>query len=159
MKATEHKTTGEKMDIYEVSYLIVPSITEEKVENEVKTIHSILEAAGASVIAEEFPQFMPLAYSMDHSMDSKKHTFKEGYFGWVKFDLPVAAIANVKTSLEKTPSILRHLIIKTVRENTRYSPKVAPGAVADVAPEAAADTEKKATGTEIDKSIDALVIS
>lgn len=150
------------MDIYEVSYLIVPSITEEKVENEVKTIHGIIDAAGASVISEEFPQFMPLAYEMDQTLDTKKHTYKEGYFGWVKFELPVAAIANVKTSLEKTPSILRHLIIKTVRENTRYSPKVAGAAVADIAPEVAADaekTEKKATGTEIDKSIDALVIS
>jgi hypothetical protein len=119
-----------------------------------------------SIIAEEFPQFMPLAYNMDHTMDSKKHSFKEAYFGWVKFEVPVAAIANVKTSLEKTPSIIRHLIIKTVRENTMYSPKVsgvagkttdkAEGEVADAT---VAEGESKASGNEIDKSIDALVIS
>ncbi len=155
------------MDIYEVSYLLVPSVTEEKVADEVATIRGIIEAAGASIIAEEFPQFMPLAYSMDHTMDSKKHTFKEAYFGWVKFELPVASITNIKQSLEKTPSIIRHLIIKTVRENTMYSPKVAGVAgktgeksEGDVADATVAEGELKvASGNEIDKSIDALVIS
>lgn len=156
MKATENKVTGEKMHIYEVSYLLTSSISEDKVADEVAGIKSGLEAAGATMIAEEFPKFIPLAYTMERVVDSKKQKYTEGYFGWFKFELPVASLATVKEFLEKRPSVFRHLIVKTVRENTLYSAKLA----ADLK---AADKEKaegeSVSGKEIDKSIDALVIS
>ncbi len=150
------------MDIYEVSYLIVPTITEEKVTDEVTAIRGVIEGAGATIITEEFPQSIPLAYTMERTIETKKHKFNEGYFGWIKFELPVASLSNITKALDTRPTIIRNLVIKTVRESTLYTPKVAGVAAkaADVASEVAApDTEKKMAGNEIDKSIDALVIS
>jgi ribosomal protein S6 len=171
MKATENKETGDKMHVYEIGYLIMPTVSEEQISAEVASLHDILTSAKAEVIAEGFPNLIQLAYTMVRSIDSKNRKFKEGYFGWIKFELPVAEIANIKTAFDKHPNVLRHLIIKTVRENTMYSTRVAEleGKDADVAEtdsvdvseikvddpavEDGADSQK-----EIDKSIDALVI-
>lgn len=161
MKATEHKETGEKMHIYEVSYLIAPTISEEKVGDEVASIRGILEKSGASIIADGSPEFMGLAYTVERSIESKRQKYNEAYFGWMKFELPVANIANIKSELDKNQSILRHLIIKTVRENTLFSNKITE-AEGDSATESGSEgsesSEKKASAKEeMDRSIDALV--
>ena len=177
MKATEHKETGEKMHIYEVSYLVVPTVSEDKVTEEVSAIRGALEGAGAAIIAEEFPKSRTLAYTMERSIESKKQKFNEGYFGWVKFESPVASILNIKQGLDKRANILRHLIIKTVQENTLYSSKLLgahmkngdkPEGELQSAPlvqpsQPAGHGDSKAeneisSAKEIDKSIDALVI-
>ncbi|MEK7390566.1 MAG: 30S ribosomal protein S6 [Patescibacteria group bacterium] len=162
MKATEHKETGEKMHIYEVSYLVVPTVSEDKVTGEVSAIRGALEGAGAVIIAEEFPKTRTLAYTMERSIESKKQKFNEGYFGWIKFELSVASISNIKQKIDKMPNILRHLIIKTVRENALYSSKSA-GVHSKNGDKPEGETRgeiiSEVAGKEIDKSIDALVIN
>lgn len=172
MKGTENKS-GEKMQVYEVGYIILPSLTEEKVTEEVSGLRGAIEAAGAAIIAEEFPKLRTLAYTMDRSLETKRQKFNEGYFGWIKFDLPVAEISKVKSELEKRQNILRHLVIKTVRENTLFGPKLSSrkgeeGEVAEGEPTDAGVTINLANTSEdtvaaakkeIDKSIDALVIN
>ncbi len=163
MKTTEHKETGAAMHVYEVGYLIVPTVSEDKVADEVSAIHTMLEGAHASIIAEEFPKAMPLAYTMERTHETKKQKFNEAYFGWVKFEMPVASINDIDQSLVKRSNILRHLITKTVRENTVYSTRLAEelaekaGEAADAA---AGETPSEEVGAkkEMDKSIDALVI-
>lgn len=180
MKSAEHKETGEKIHIYEVSYLVVPVVSEDKVTEEVSAIRNALEGAGAAIIAEEFPKIRTLAYSMERSIESKKQKFSEGYFGWIKFELPAVSISNIKQKLDNMPNILRHLIIKTVRENTVYlgkstgahskngdKPEGEPQPVQSENPQTADKTADKkegkiiseVSGKEIDKSIDALVIN
>ncbi len=159
MKTTEHKETGEKMDIYEMSYLILPTVPENSVTEEVTAIRGLLDAAGASVISEDFPKLRDLAYTMEKSIETKNQKYKEAYFGWIKFELPVAQIADIKTGIEKRANVLRHLIIKTVRENTMYrapeeEEEKTEGAEAS-APEAVPAEGEVKKG--IDSSIDALV--
>lgn len=172
MKATEHKETGEKMHVYEVGYLVVPSLAENKLAEEVSAIRGLIEAAQGEIIAEDFPKLRPLAYTMERATETKKQKFTEGYFGWIKFELPVSAIKNITQDFDKRSSIIRHLIIKTVRENTLYTTKLAGAAAKDsetgkVLDGASAETPatvveadgKAASRKEIDKTIDALVIS
>ena len=168
MRATEHKETGEKIDIYEVGYLVVPTMAEDKVTEEVSSIRALLEKTGATILAEDFPKLRPLAYTMERSTETKKNKFNEGYFGWIKFELPVASISNIKKDFDKRPNVIRHLIIKTVRENTMYSNVLAAEA-AEAALEKAGDkptegapgtpADSKEPKKEIDQSIDALVIA
>ncbi len=155
MKATEHKTTGENMHVYEASFLITSAVSEDKIADEFAHIKAALEKAGAEFIAEEAPKFMTLAYTMERTVDSKKHKYNDGYFGWVKFELPVALISNIDDFLSKAPNIFRHLIVKTVRENTLYAAKLA----ADLKEEKDKADGEAVPAKEIDKSIDALVIS
>lgn len=165
MKATEHKQTGEKMQVYEIGYLIVPSIPEEKVADEVSSIHSYIEKNGGSIISEDFPRLTDLSYSMSQVIESKKQNYDSAYFGWVKFEMPVSGLTVVEEGLKKSKGILRHLTMKTVRENTMFRERM-PNVEkeSDLSPKdepAAPVIEEKKTTSEddIDKSIDALVIS
>jgi len=42
----------------------------------------------------------------------------KAYFGWIKFELEPDSVLQLKENLEQNDSLLRFLIIKTVRENT-----------------------------------------
>lgn len=148
MKATENKTTGEKMHVYEVGYLIMPTVAEDNLTQEVSWLNDMITSNKGEIISEEFPKLRTLVYTMEKVLESKHQKINEAYFGWVKFELPVAAIKPITEALDTRPSILRHLVIKTVRENTLYSSKLAAEARKAEGEEAAAAAEEKAPKTE-----------
>ena len=110
-----NETTGL---VYEVGYLLVPSIPEEGLGGEVSKLKDSLINLGASIISDDYPKMMELAYEMTRSVDNKNQKFSYGYFGWVKFSIDVEEIMKVKKELDKNEKIIRHLLIKTIRENT-----------------------------------------
>jgi ribosomal protein S6 len=150
--------------IYEIGYLLVSSIPEEKVSAEAESLKKIITDAGASLVSEEAPYQMPLAYTMRKKMVSGAYEkYDQAYFGWVKFELSSGKVEQVKKDIEVLPSVLRTLLVTTVRENT-YLGKRAASLIAKTAIPAAgvvAPEEKKdaapATIEEMDKSIDAMV--
>jgi ribosomal protein S6 len=153
-----------KMTVYEVGYLMVPTIAEENVGGEVTTLKDMLSENGAQFISDEYPKMMELAYEMSRSIANKKAKFSTGYFGWVKFEIPTENILTVKASLDKNESIIRFLLIKTVREST-MSPKRTftktdgAGAKRRTTSKSAESTEAMPIDEEtIDKDIDALVV-
>ncbi|MFA6446280.1 MAG: 30S ribosomal protein S6 [Candidatus Paceibacterota bacterium] len=150
--------TNENVQVYEVGYHIIPTIAEENLASEVAAIKTMLEKQGAQFIAEEAPKSMTLAYTIERYFGAIKKKFHTAYFGWVKFEVSPSAMPAIKKALDSNESILRYLLIKTIRENTMYSDKL-------VAKEAKAKKDKiveeKTTMTveEMDKTIDALVTS
>lgn len=106
--------------IYEVSFHIVPTVAEGDVAAAAHTLHAAIENAGGSVIAEEAPKRMRLAYRIERSDSGKREKYTESYFGWVKFEgerdgLP-QNIPVLQETLRGTRDILRFLLIETVRE-------------------------------------------
>jgi ribosomal protein S6 len=151
----------ELMQVYELGFHIVPTIAEEKVANVFGDIKSLLEKNGAVFISEEYPKMRPLAYTMLKNEAGKNEKFNFAYFGWVKYELPKEATAEVKEKLEKNKEILRFLVIKTVRENTLYGHKIGKKEgektetpVVGVIPEEVI----MASEEEIDKTIEELVV-
>jgi ribosomal protein S6 len=151
----------ELMQVYELGFHIVPTIAEEKVANVFGDIKSLLEKNGAVFISEEYPKMRPLAYTMLKNEAGKNEKFNFAYFGWVKYELPKEATAEVKEKLEKNKEILRFLVIKTVRENTLYGHKIprkegdkVEAPVVGVIPEEVAIISEE----EIDKTIEELVV-
>ncbi|MEN9524470.1 MAG: hypothetical protein RL536_539 [Candidatus Parcubacteria bacterium] len=163
-------TMNEDLSVYEVGYLIA-GVPDEKVPAEAEILKKIIANAGASIIAEEAPHREQLAYTI------RKKTVSGGYekhdsanFGWIKFELGSDKIEAVKKAIELHPSILRMLLITTVRENT-YLGKRAPAVVMSQPVQFAEQPtatvsgslleEKKdvapATIEEMDKSIDNMV--
>jgi ribosomal protein S6 len=154
--------------VYEIGYLLVSSIPQEKVADNVAELKAVLAKKGANIIGEETAEFTPLAYTMIKKVGAANIRFNEGYFGWVKFDLPTSEIENVKKAFEEHVNMLRTLIISTVRTNT-YLGKKAPAIIRseDVMPAAAenaagmapvaAAAASTASAAEIDKSIDEMV--
>lgn len=160
MKATEHKETGERMHVYEVSFLIVPTVSEGALPEEVSAIKSVIESVGGLVIDEDFPRKRNLAYTIEKALESKYQRYNEAYFGWFKFELTSALVSDIKKELDRRPSVLRHLIIKTVRENTMYTPRIADEEVSEgeqVVESPSGTPSVETNSGEIDKSIDALV--
>ena len=107
-----------KSSVYEVGYLMVPTIAEENLGGEITSFKDTLQANGAVFISDEYPKLMELAYTMVRSINNKKQKFSNGYFGWVKFECSTSQAKVIKGILEKDERLIRYLFIKTVRENT-----------------------------------------
>ena len=99
---------------------------------------------------------------MTKSVADVKKKFTSAYFGWIKFETKSELMPAIKKAVDGNPNVLRYLLIKTVRENTLFTPKLnirttvekeAPKVKKPIKTE-----EKKATSMEdIDKSIEELV--
>jgi len=144
--------------IYEIGYHILPTIAEENVSAETAKIKSAVVDNGGSIISEEAAGLKVLAYEISKIVDSKKVKFSRAYFGWIKFEIEKSKIGKIESLLKSTPSVLRFLIIKTVRENTLHIPKV-PMYRKDENDSEKIEPEEKVeiSQEEIDKSIDELL--
>lgn len=146
-----------KNGIYEIGFLLVPTIAEENVPAEFQDIKSILEKHGGEFISEDFPKLRSLAYRMAVALEGKKSKFDQAYFGWVKFEAATEEISKIKAELDHNPHIIRSLVISTVRESTlsaqkmpfHLNPEEAKKKVPAVAP---------ISQEELDKTIENLVV-
>ena len=125
--AMEKKETTEvKVDerVYEVGYHLVSSIAEENILAEVEKIKQILNKENAAVISEENPKLRPLAYTIKKAFNGIYKKFDKAYFGFIKFALSEDGdITKIDSFMKTNESILRYIVIKTVRENTMFYPK------------------------------------
>ncbi len=148
-----------KTSIYEVGYILLPSIAEENLGGEVTEFKDSLSEKGAIFISDEYPKMMELAYEMSRSIANKKQKFSYGYFGWVKFECTPEQSRLIKEDLDKNEKLIRYLMIKTVRESTMSTKRLynkQDGSKRKFSPK----TEEALPINEevIDKEIDALVV-
>jgi len=105
--------------VYELGYHIIPAVSEEEAPKEAAAIKEFIVAHGGTPISEQEPKHMTLAYPMYRTENGKKETFEAAYFGGIKFEMNPADVIEVKNVLDINKNILRHIIFKTVKENTR----------------------------------------
>jgi ribosomal protein S6 len=155
----EVDATDAKSSIYEVGYIMIPSIPEENLGGEVTMLKDTLSENGAVFISDEYPKMLELAYEMSRSIANKKQKFSYGYFGWVKFECSTASARVIKEFLDKNEKLVRYLMIKTVREST-MSTKRAYGKTDGSKRRSTPRPEESMPINEevIDKEIDALVV-
>ncbi len=143
-------------NVYELGFILVPSITEERLAETFGALKAVLETRGGVSLTEEFPKMTTLAYTMEKTINNKIERFREGYFGWIKFELAGSEVAELERQLRLRDDVIRHLLISTVRENTiaaRRTPGVRRAPKAGTTKDAAPEMSKE----EIDREIDALV--
>lgn len=104
--------------VYEVGYLLLPSIAEEKLAETVNSIKTVISKAGGIEIAGEDPFMQELAYTMNKTVGASRYVVNEAYLGWLKFELASEAIKSVQEEIEKMPEVLRFLLIKAPRETS-----------------------------------------
>lgn len=148
-----------KSSIYEVGYIMLPSIPEENLGGEVSIFKDSLAEMGATFISDEYPKMIELAYEMTRSINNKKQKFSYGYFGWVKFECSTLASKIIKDALDKDENLVRYLMIKTIRGST-MSTKRAYGNKDGFKRRLIHKREESLPINEetIDKEIDALVV-
>jgi len=151
------------VQVYELGYHIVSTVAEENLPKEVESLKAIILKDGGSLVSEGEPKLINLAYSMTKSVADTKKKFNTAYFGWIKFETKSELMPSIKKAVDANPHVLRYLLIKTVRENTMFTPKLTvrtPGKEeAPKVKKSIKTKEKKATSVEeLDKSIDELVL-
>ena len=139
--------------LYEVGYLLMPLIAEEKIGEEQNTLRNYIESEGGLIVSEEIPKMRKLAYEVSHNIiGGKKKKYEDAYFGWMKYQLSPDKAETVNASFKKSANVIKFLIINSSVEQ--------PKAPRDESKKAAPKKEKKSdmSEQEIDKEIDKLVV-
>ncbi len=146
--------------VYEVGYLLVPTIKEEDVPVTYGNIKELIASFGGEVIMDEMPKMTNLAYEMLKVVSNVRNKFNTAYFGWTKFVMAPDKVLELKKVLDLDPNVIRFLLLKTVKENTIAAKRFVRGETYK------RPTTKKAgenevvapiNKEEIDKEIDAMV--
>jgi small subunit ribosomal protein S6 len=143
--------------VYEVSYMMLPSIPEEKLPEEVERLKTIVGELGGTVISEEDPKLRDLAYEMIKNIGTKNERFNEGYFGWIKFEAQPETAEMLKKRLDLHDSLIRFLIVKTVRENVLAEAKREREEAAEALQQKQEDEVNAEEDAGLDAKIDELV--
>ncbi|MDB5266859.1 MAG: Ribosomal protein [Parcubacteria group bacterium] len=104
--------------VYEVGYLVLPSVPEENLPKVVSSIVSIIEKAGGTTLDSEDPFLEELAYSMSKVVGARKYVVDDAYIGWMKFEATPDVVEGIKNSVDKIEEVLRTLLIKVPRETS-----------------------------------------
>jgi ribosomal protein S6 len=107
--------------VYEIGYQLLPTLNEDEVAGEIDSLRQILEKYQSEIIAEGSPALKDLSYEMKKKVSGKYQKFHKGYFGWIKFATEAANTDKIKREIDASESVLRFILISTVRENTIFS--------------------------------------
>ncbi|MCD8494544.1 MAG: 30S ribosomal protein S6 [Candidatus Pacebacteria bacterium] len=146
--------------VYELSYLIIPTVGEEGVAEQVDSLRKIITDNGGLPIVEGDVELIELAYEMRVVIENAWKVYDRGYFGWFTFDVTPDKIEAMHALLKDHDALIRFLLIKSDRDaavaRPRFTPsqKVTAEAV-EVSSEDAPTTD--AGDDELDQQIDELV--
>ncbi len=112
---SEQETNGR---VYELGYLLVPTVAEGQIPEALGEIKKILEKNGATVVSEGAPEFIDLAYEMEHIVGSARSRYTQAYFGWVKFEAGPETMELLKKAFDGLATVIRYLLVKTDKANT-----------------------------------------
>lgn len=115
---TEVNTKKEGVEIYELGYLLLPSIAEDDVLAVVKKMQDLVSSKGGVLIDSEDPFKQDLAYSMTKVVGASRYVVTDAYLGWMKFELPVEEAPAVKEAISKMNEVVRSILIKAPRETS-----------------------------------------
>jgi len=104
-------------NLYELGYLLIPTIDADRIPEEVSKIKNVLESLEGAVENEELPKMRELAYEVSQDLaGGKRIRFNEAYFGWMRFNLSPEGAVSFIDELKKNSSVLRNLVINLSKE-------------------------------------------
>jgi ribosomal protein S6 len=156
-----NEDVGVDSRVYEVGYLLVPTVPEEGVAGLYSSLKDLVVSLGGEIISDEMPKMIPLAYTMLKVTQNIRSKFDTAYFGWVKFEIIPEKVLELKKKLDLDPNFMRFLILKTVKENTiaakRFIHKDSRRKVSTTKKDGENEVVVPIDKEEIDKEIDAMI--
>lgn len=152
MSTTEDRE--QEQVVYELGYLLLPSIPEDKLPEAVETLKKIIAKEGGKELDSEDPYLRELAYSMSKTVGASKYVVNEAYIGWVKFEAEPGLVEAISTNVKDMSEVLRHLLIKAPRETTFTFAKAREAAMKKEEAENAPEIETEAEVDEVKKEED-----
>jgi ribosomal protein S6 len=155
---------NEVSKVYEIGYLLLPTLNEDGVLVEVSKIKDILEKNKGMFLSEGVSEMRNLTYAMTKPISGKNQKFETAYFGWIKFEADSDSLVEIKEELDRLENLLRYLLIKTVKEDTfvatnnNKKSKPAKFSFDKKEKEEKPEEEVKEDKKELDETIDELVI-
>jgi len=165
MSETEIKGKNEILEdtnskVYELGYLLVPTIKEEDVPANYGNLKELVLSLGGEIIADEMPKMTTLAYAMQKVVSNARSKFNTAYFGWTKFVMDSQKVLELKKLLGFDSNFIRFLILKTVKENTIAAKRFVRGETyrrPSLKKNKENETAIPINKEEIDKEIEALI--
>lgn len=152
---------GSERRVYELGYLLIPTIASENVLVNYGNLKDLVVNLGGEIISDEMPKMLPLAYSMLKVTQNVRNKFDAAYFGWIKFEMKAEKVLELKKKLDLDSTVIRFLILKTVKENTiaakRFIRKDFKRKTPTMKKDGENETALPIDKEEIDKEIDAMV--
>jgi len=145
--------------IYEVGYHIVPIVGEDNLGARATAVRDMIETRKGVILSDEFPKSMDLAYPMVKIAENKRATYANSYFGWFKFQADPGMIGAIETALKADNTILRFMLVKTVRENTMSPKKPLRPTREEGREDGPREAAPVMSEAEMDKTIDDLVVA
>jgi len=109
---------------YELAFHVLPTVAEGEVATVFQNLKDIITKHGGSLTGEEeAPARIDLAYEIVKHLEGRNRKFGSAYFGWLRFKVTPAAIAEITEEVEATKELLRYLLIRLTRveeENPFY---------------------------------------
>jgi small subunit ribosomal protein S6 len=115
---------------YEVLYIVRADLDDDKVQDAVKRVNTLIERSGGSPERTNLWGKRRLAYEVKHQ--------KEGSYVLQDFQIDPPRIPELESALKITEEVLRHLI---VRKPDKVVPTPVAPPPAEVVPEPVAETE------------------
>ena len=115
---------GNENRVYEISYILVPTITEDVAAEKINSLKQSIATLGASFISEEAPYMRDLAYEMLRVIKNVNNRFDTGFFGWIKFELDPANLAKVEKMFKLDEDVIRYIAVKADRDINIYTKKI-----------------------------------
>ena len=107
--------------VYEVSYIFDNRLDENTALAKADALKQSIATLEGSFVSEETPYLRELAYEMIRVINNINVRFTEGYFGWIKFEMPADKVREFDKMLKSDEEIVRYIVVKTVKENTVYT--------------------------------------
>ena len=101
---SEKTVVKEKLNNYELTFILKPDLTDEKVEAAVENVKKFIAGKGGTVTDVQKWGKRRLAYSIKH--------FKEGFYYLFKFQAKPGQNRELETNLRISEDVLRHLLVK-----------------------------------------------
>jgi len=116
----EEMTVGSETNLYEIGYLLSPLVPIEEVASAIdKTFRMPIESLGGEVASQLMPFLRPLAYAVVKSVGSKRSSYKDAYFGAMRFDLKADQVEALNKMIEKSELVLRYILIRLPKSADR----------------------------------------
>lgn len=106
-----------KLTVYELAVLLDPKLSESKAADKIAALGDIVAQESGAVLSSGEMIMRNLAYEITVKNEGKRRDFNKAYFNWIKFEQDPSILPAIETKLKADKHLIRHLIIKTTRED------------------------------------------
>lgn len=115
MPAAEAEVVVADAASYELAFHVLPTVAEGEVATVFQNLKDTITKHGGVLSIEEAPARFDLAYEIVKYLEGRNRKFSSAYFGWVRFSVAPAALAEITEEVEAVKELLRHLIVKLTK--------------------------------------------